>query len=198
VWSNCTSTGPTCVATSAAAGPVTYFVAGINQFGTGGAAGIIVTWAVAGGGGGGGPPGDFCSAFAKVNQVDIAWGDTSRKKTTDYGGFPQDAVLILAFTVPSSPGSYGTPGNTSMAEYQGPPAERHLTLSSSRCDFRNVDVTGIAGPVAAGGGTTPTIDWNVGGPPIGLVPGKTYYFNYRNIGCPVGNCEASTTVNWPH
>ena len=51
-WTGCTSTGATCTTTASATGAVTYDVAGINQFGKGSAAGVVVAWTAAGGGGG--------------------------------------------------------------------------------------------------------------------------------------------------
>ena len=85
-----------------------------------------------------------------------------------------------------------------MAEYRGPPNPRYLSVSLSRCDFRNPDPTGVNGPLDMVYGTAPLIQWNVGGAPLGLVPGRTYYFNFKNDGCAQGSCDASFGTNWPH
>jgi len=85
-----------------------------------------------------------------------------------------------------------------VAEYQGPPTPRHMTLSRSPCDFRPVDPTGENGPLAESGGTATLINWNVGAEPLALVAGETYYFNYRNTNCAQASCDASTSTNWPH
>jgi len=44
VWTNCTSSSSTCVASSASAGAVVYSVAGVNASGSGTAANVTVTW----------------------------------------------------------------------------------------------------------------------------------------------------------
>jgi len=196
-WAGCTGTGATCATTASATGAVTYYVSGINQFGKGPPAGVVVAWTAAGGGPPGGGGGNFCGQFSSVKNISIDWGDTKRYKTTEFGSFGADTVYVVSITVPSSPASYGTPGNMAWAEYNGPPTLRHLTLSKSACDFRDPDPTGNNGPFAAEAGTAPFIGWNVGAPPASLVPGQTYYFNIRNLNCG-GACEASTSVNWPH
>jgi len=206
VWSGCTSTTSTCTATASVTGSVTYYVSGVNQFGTGAAAGVIVAWTTAGGGGGGGGGGaGFCNQYSKVEQFSMAWGDSrTRYKTTDYGGFNDGTVVVASFTVPSSPASYATAGYSAWAEWGSPPTYRHLTLSKSPCDFRDPDGTGVNGPLAATAGTVPLINFNVGGPAgsgndstMSLVPGQTYYLNIRNLNCGGGSCDASTTMAWP-
>ncbi len=104
LWTNCTTspTSNTCTATATAAGGATYYVAGKNSFGTGSAAGIVVNWQPQGGGGGGG--GALCSAYRDVIIQPISWGDNSRMLTSVMGGFAAEGVIVLSFTVPSSPG----------------------------------------------------------------------------------------------
>ena len=71
VWTGCTSTGPTCVATAAAAGTVTYTVAGVNAIGKGAAAACSRQLA------GRRAPGarDFCGSYNNVIRTSVAWGD---------------------------------------------------------------------------------------------------------------------------
>jgi hypothetical protein len=203
VWTNCASTTSSCVATAAAAGAVTYYVAATNAFGTGPAAGVVVNWAPAGGGGGGGGGADFCGSYSNVLRTSVAWGDIARITTASLGGFSSDGVLVMAMTVPPSPSSYGQAGYTSLAEYGGPPALRHMTLSKAACDFRPYDPTGVNGPFGISYGKQVTIDWNVGTPPLSLVPGQTYYFSVRNtdfdgkFDCTQNFCDASISTNWP-
>jgi len=134
----------------------------------------------------------------------VNWGDTTRLKTSSLGGFGPNDIVVMSFTVPSSPASYTTPGYTSMAEFNGPPTIRQATLSASACDFRPYDPTGANGPLMVSSGTQVTIDWNVGAPPISLVPGHTYYFNYRNYdtnkggsSCSQSSCPAGFSTQWP-
>jgi len=186
-------------------------VIGYNSVGAGSDAGYTVTWQTGGGGGGGGGGGNggFCSQFSKVETFTMTWGDTTtRYKTADLGGFGQGTVVVGQFTVPSSPSSYANAGSDAWAEYGAPPTYRILTLSSSPCDFRNPDPTGVNGPLAGAAGTAPLINFNVGGSAssgstdttYALVPGQTYYFSIQNLNCPTGvSCDASTTVSqWPH
>ena len=194
VWAGCTSTTSTCTATASAPGAVTYYVSGVNQFGTGLPAGAIVAWTASGGGGGGGGA-NLCGPGQTLVEMPIAWGDYGRKVI---GQFTAETVIAMEFTVPASPASYGTAGNSSLAEYQGPPNLRYMSISESKCDFRNPDPTGKNGPLELVYGTAPLITWNVGAPPFALVPGRTYYINFKNDGCGQGNCGASTSTNWPH
>jgi hypothetical protein len=107
-------------------------------------------------------------------------------------------VFVVQLVVPSMPASYPAQGNTSFAEYNGPPTLRHMTLSNTPCDFRAPDATGVNGPFVATQGTATLINWNVGAPPVSLVPGSVYYFNALNLGCGQDFCEATTSTNWPH
>jgi len=198
VWTNCASTSSTCVATAAAAGAVTYGVAGVNSFGTGNVANVLVNWQSAGSGGT-----NFCGSYTNVVQTSVSWGDNSRMLTASMGGFKANGVIVVQFTVPSSPAGYTVAGNTSMAEYGEPATSRHMTLSKSACDFRTADSSGNNGPFAESYGTTVLIAWNVGSQPAALVPGQTYYFNFRNyygglgVSCFSTTCNASVQTNWP-
>ncbi|NUO50832.1 MAG: hypothetical protein HOV80_18420 [Polyangiaceae bacterium] len=129
---------------------------------------------------------------------EIPYNDYSRRTTGAQGGFPPDRIFVLPMTLAATPTSYPTLGNTSMAEYQGPPTMRHMTISRSPCDFRPVDPTGVNGPLAESAGTAALIGWNVGVEPLALVAGETYYFSYRNLNCAQASCDASTSTNWPH
>lgn len=73
-----------------------------------------------------------------------------------------------------------------------------MSLSKTPCDFRAPDVTGVNGPFAASSGSVVLVTWNVNASPLSLLPGQTYYFNFRNLSCGQDSCEASTTTNWPH
>jgi hypothetical protein len=204
-WTNCTSSTSTCGATATAAGAQTYYVAATNQFGTGAAAGVVINWQAAGGGGGGGG-GGLCSAYSNVITQPISWGDNGRYLTASMGGFSANGVIVFQFVVPITPTSYGTAGNTSIAEYAEPPTFRQMTLSKSACDFRPVDISGANGPLMMNLGNTALIDFNVGVKPVGLEPGQTYYMNFRNyspdlpgngVSCFYGTCNAAIVTNWP-
>ncbi len=204
MWTNCSasSSSSTCVASATAAGQVTYYVAAKNSYGTGTPAGIQVTWQAAGGGGGGGGA-DFCGAYPNVIRQTVQWGDYTRYTTGSLGGFTADGVLVFSVVVPPTPLAYDATGYTSLAEFQGPPALRTMTLSKSACDFRPVDPTGANGPYEVSYGKQVTIYWNVGNQPIALQPGQTYHFNVRNTD-PNGATDCSAVCNagisaiWPH
>jgi hypothetical protein len=165
------------------------------------AAGIPVTWQPSGGGGGGG--GDFCGSYPSVIRVQVDWGDYKRYTTGSLGGFDKDTVLVYSVVVPATPPSYSALGYTSLAEFQGDPAMRHMTLSKSACDFRPVDPTGANGPFEESFGKQVTIYWNVGAPPHTLEPGRTYHFSVRNRDYNGGTdcssvCNAGISTIWPH
>jgi hypothetical protein len=96
-----------------------------------------------------------------------------------------------------------------MAEFGEPATYRHMTLSKSKCDFRSTDPSGNNGPFATSFGNQVGISFNVGNQPVALVPGQTYYFNWRNWGayvnggtggvsCTTGaTCNAGFLTNWP-
>jgi hypothetical protein len=188
----CNASSATCMVSSSTAGNTRYIVSGINGVGTGPFVAIDVEWQNSAAFGG------FCGQYERIKKVVIPYGDSTRFTTDVYGGFTGETVFIFQVTVPGSPSSYATAGYTSLAEYRGPPAYRHMTLSKQPCDFRNPDPTGVNGPLGATSGTAVIIDWNVGALPIGLMPGQTYYFSVRNLGCGQDSCDASTSINWPH
>jgi len=187
------SASDTCNVTSNSAGNASYIVSGTNAAGTGPWVQSAVEWQSSPGS----RPG-FCGEYERVKFFTMPWGSLTRFTTAQYGGFTPETVFVMAMTVPSTPGTYSAPGNTSLAEYNGPPSYRHMTLSTTQCDFRAPDPTGMNGPLAANAGTVAYIPWNVGAAPAALVPGQTYYFSFRNMSCGQDSCEASTTTNWPH
>lgn len=187
------STTPNCTVSSFVTALTRYHVAGVNASGAGPVAEVQVEWR-------GNDPGytaGMCSQYPRAKLVSLPWGYGGRYTTIDDGGFPADMVLVFEMTVPSSPASYATAGYTSVAEYDGVPAQRHMTLSRTPCDFRDADPTGVNGPLAAAGGLTALIDWNVGAPPVALVAGQRYYFNIRNVVCGQLTCEAGFSTTWP-
>jgi hypothetical protein len=182
----------TCNVTSGSATLLRYIMTPTNSFGTGPWVEAGVEWQNSSAFGG------FCSEYARIKQISIPWGNTARFNTQDYGGFSPETVFVVQMVVPATPASYAAQGYTSFAEYNGPPTLRHMSLSSTPCDFRAPDPSGVNGPFVANQGTATLINWNVGAPPVSLVPGSVYYFNARNLGCGQGFCEATTSTIWPH
>jgi hypothetical protein len=183
---------PTCSVTSGSAALLRYIVTPANSYGTGPWVETGIEWQNSSAFGG------FCSQYARIKQISIPWGNTARFNTQDYGGFSPETVFVVQMVVPAAPATYAAGGYTSFAEYNGPPALRHMTLSSTPCDFRAPDPSGVNGPFAANQGTATIINWNVGAAPVSLVPGSVYYFNARNLGCGQSFCEATTSTTWPH
>jgi len=188
----CASGSATCNVTSSSAITARYIVTPSNSYGNGPWVQTDVEWQNSAAFGG------FCSQYGRIKQFSIPWGDGTRYNTANYGGFTPETVFVIAVSVPSSPASYSSPGYTSLAEFNGPPTYRHMTLSNTPCDFRDPDPSGVNGPYGASAGPATLINWNVGALPIGLIAGRTYYFNVRNLGCGQDNCEASTSTSWPH
>lgn len=195
-WTGCSSTGTTCTDGVSAAGSKRYSVVATNAMGNSAPVTATVDWQALPPPGGGG----MCSQFTNVLEYDLAWGSLYRYKTIEQPGrFTPTTAVVISITIPPTAATYRTQGYTSFAEWNGPPALRTMTLSREKCDFRAADPTGRSGPIAATGGLTPVINWNVGNGsgPSGLIPGQTYYFNLRNENCGQGSCDVSTTTNWP-
>jgi len=189
---SCAAASATCSVTSSVAGVARYIVSATNAYGTGPWTKVDVEWqnSVAFGG--------FCGQYARVKEFALPWGDPSRYTTAAYGGFTPETVIVMTMAVPGSPATYAAAGYTSLAEFNGPPAYRHMTLSTAPCDFRDPDPSGVNGPLAANAGVAVLINWNVGAAPVALVPGHTYYFNFRNLACGQDVCDAATSTTWPH
>ena len=197
-WTNCSSTSSTCNTTSTSAGTQNYAVVATNVVGAGQSASTSVTWQQSVG------PTDFCGQFSDTVRVTAAWGGMP-VYPQDYGGsFRANMVLVVALNVPGT-GSYGAPAFTSsVAEYQGPPTYRQVTLSRSPCDFRAYDPSGQSGPISIGYGNTASVSSSVGNG-LPMIPGQTYYINVRNYSPAIGaTCHQSTCnaivggFTWPH
>jgi hypothetical protein len=185
------SNAATCTVTSGSPGLLRYIVTPANSYGTGPWVETGVEWQNSAAFGG------YCSEYARIKLISIPWGNVGRLYTSDYGGFSAETVFVVRMVVPSTPASYAAAGYTTFAEFNGPPALRHMTLSSTPCDFRSPDPSGANGPFVATQGTSTLINWNVGAPPVSLVAGSVYYFNARNLSCGQDFCEAATETIWP-
>lgn len=189
----CSASSNTCTVTSSSSGIGRYIVQATNSIGTGPWVQAEVEWQD-------NPasrPG-FCGQYDRIKYITMPWGSVERFTTVAYGGFSPETVFVVSVTVPAAPAAYATAGITSLAEYNGPPALRQMSLSKSPCDFRTPDPSGANGPFAGDAGVAVILNWNVGAQPVGLQPGQTYYFNFKNNSCGQDFCEASTTTNWPH
>ena len=201
LWTNCSAStsSPTCQTSSTQVGIQNYSVTASNaQFGAGAPAQTQANWQPAVGGT------DFCGSYQNVVRLSKNWGDSSPIYTYTAGNFAANGVIVVSFVAGNGP-SYAFPGSTQVAEFNGVPTFRQITLSKSSCDFRTVDPAGTSGPYTmAQNSLSPQIFWNVGAPPASLVPGQRYYVNIRNwsdlIGqtCSVGSCNAIIQFNWPH
>jgi hypothetical protein len=173
-----------------------------NGLGSGQSAETTVTWSDAP------PPGaDFCSRYPGAVRHTFAYGGTNYIDTRQVGGWPADEVLVARFTTPSTP-LESVAGGVSLVEYDGPPTQRWMTLSTSACDFREGDPTGQRGPLAAAIGQTPSIASikSTYGAASGVVlrPNTTYYINVINrtyqgttSTCSLATCAARLTLSWP-
>lgn len=115
---------------------------------------------------------------------ELSFAAASSGPSSAVGGFGDGAVWLFKLTVP--PGTMPTTriGQFQVAEYQGQPTSRQLTLSRFPCDFRPVDVYGNNGPInASNNGTTAAIQFTVGvdrSMPGVMLAGTRYYFSARN------------------
>jgi hypothetical protein len=150
----------------------------------------------------------LCGAFSGgAIGTSKVWGDSVPIYPANYGGrLGPGATLYVAFRVPAAlPPASGLPGYIQVAEFQGPPAFRQITVSRFACDFRAVDPSGNNGPmVMVNNGLTPGLTFNVGrSPTTPITLGGTYYFNVRNYYPPIGdtcatsNCPVLVQFTWP-
>ena len=127
------------------------------------------------------PPVQACAGFQNVLSTTATWGQAASWKSSSYGAFGSGATTVWMFTmtVPAGTPASTVVGRFAISEYQAQATFRQMTISSTPCDFRKVDHTGAAGPLAVSNGTTATISYAVGGSG-GLVAGQTYYISARN------------------
>lgn len=195
VWTGCTSTSASCIASATVPGPVTYSAL-VNGTVT---ATATVNWQAEA------TAADFCSSYSNVTEQIKAWNSATPILTSAGLPFAADQVRSIRFEAPGTPASYAIPGSWTVTESGGPAVERHVTLSRSRCDFRDPDPTGVNGPYAAAYGTTASVAFNVGAGLAKLPPGYPYYLAVRNwdpntaaISCMAATCDAAFTPVWPH
>ena len=147
-------------------------------------------------------------------KADIGWGMGTTITTAPLGGFTAEGVFLGTIQVPAGATPGPNTGAVTVAEYQGPPTSRVVTLSTLPCDFRGLstgfptDPTGANNPIAWASGGTASAYFAVGaaiGKIPGLVPGKTYYVNVRNysvdlmaLSCvAMTKCDAIVALNPP-
>jgi hypothetical protein len=204
-WTNCSPAGSLCVAQSGAPGVQAYSVSGSNAGGTGPAASVNVNWQA----GIPVPPG-LCGQYPSYFFSDLGWVgmQINSHDYTDGAGFAWNGVWVIKISAPAN--AVGThPGRITVAEFDGPPTFRELTISRTPCDFRATDPTGNNGPILRDQGTAPTEYFVLGassGGTVGLAPGVDYYVSIRNwdaqsssISCDPAQlrCEAFFYVQLP-
>jgi hypothetical protein len=157
-------------------------------------AGAINYWATQPGACGSAPPPPTCGP--DTIYTTIQWDDYTRYETRNIAPFG-DNVWCIAFTIPSGT-TASTVGYGSVAEYDGQPWMREMTLSRTPCDFRPADPTGANGPYQWSVGKQATIYWGVERDPIALQAGETYYFSIRNQQPTEGRIlPAGFSIIWP-
>ena len=189
VWTNCSSSTSTCIATSQTVSPQNYDAKAANSLGTGAASPpVTLNWQQSQGGA------DFCGSYSGVLRGSADWHGTHRVLSANLGNFQAASVAAISFVVPNqASGSF----QASVVEYVDAPTARHVTLSRNACDFRDLDPTGVNGPLSADPGAGPS--QVVGGSlDTGqLTPGQTYYINVRNWSIFLGNtCTSGYPCNF--
>lgn len=193
-WSSpsCSSSSATCQLSSTSTGPASYTVGATNVIGAGAPSQpVSVTWTTP-------PPGgaDYCGAYSDVVEVALPWGGTV--DTSRVGGMRPDTVIVGRLTVPAG---VPTTGQVRFVEYVDGQADRVMSLSTSKCDFRGfvagaasqTDPTGTNYPMKWSNDINPQILFGYAGQPQ-LQAGRTYYFNIRNVNwvTGAGSCFKST------
>jgi len=128
----------------------------------------------------------------------ITWGQSASWLSQSSGAFGNNTVWLFQLTVASNTPPSTTYGSFTVTEAQGNnTVTRQVTVSSTPCDFRPMDVTGATGPQTMSIGSTARVLYGVGTPSfydllIGNAPlaAGTYYISVRNYSC--GNtCSSS-------
>lgn len=202
-WTNCASGTRVCKVRGTAAGLQTYQMVAVNAGGSSVPVTANVNWAAS-------PlplPG-FCAQEGSLLFSDVGSDhETVHSAYAESPGFAWNGAWAIRFTVPATAHA-GQSGFGQAAEYDGPPTFRELTISTTACDFRASDPTGVNGPFARNFGVTPNIYFDIGASTpgsLGLSPGGTYYVNIRNryvdgtASCPAvqGRCDALAAVRLP-
>lgn len=208
---NFTWTGPCganttrCYAFVTAPGTRTYQLVAANAAGSSAPVSVSVDWQSSA------PPAPgSCGAFPSGLQTNLGYASTALFSTwyTEEPAFAWNGVWTVRFSVPPVVVSTAT-GRVIMSEFNGPPTQREVTISTVACDFRPTDPTGVNGPVARATGSAPGIFFAVATPQLGLprlLPGQTYYVSARNwsvesgtITCPAspGRCDAQIELQLP-
>ena len=87
---------------------------------------------------------------------------------------------MVSFTVPSSPAALRTRGQHEHRRVRRAADAAAHDAVEERLRLPHPDPTGANGPFDVSNGKQATIYWNVGTQPAALMPGQTYYFNFRN------------------
>lgn len=200
-WTNCDSTTSRCTATSASAGAQTYSVVASNLGGSSPPASVTLNWVAA-------PPSgpDFCGSYPSVLLSSVGWLDTAvySSNYTTPPGFAGNGVWAIRVKVPSGATATRT-GRVAVAEFNGPPTDREVTVSRFACDFRAVDPSGGSGPLGFADGSSVTLGLALGASSAGiagLTPGVSYYINIRNrrngqLTCNQDRCDALMDLRIP-
>ncbi|MEP7098605.1 MAG: hypothetical protein ABI748_13165 [Dokdonella sp.] len=174
-------------------------VATSNSAGFGNSSTAIVTIGNAGGGGTGLAN---CAAqgltVIPANAANVTWGlplnDPNPSRSSSAGQFDSGArtAWVFKMTVPGNAGFNGY-GRFTISEFADPPTPRQISISTTACDFRPRDITGVSGPLAmCSDGQTCEVYYGVTGPSssaAGLTPGQTYYISARNWQSSGNSCD---------
>jgi hypothetical protein len=179
-WTGCRSGTATCLVRGTVPGTQVYSVVASNAGGASAPASGTVNWQS----GASTPPG-FCGQYPSFLYSALDWASVNvyTSSYVDLPAFAWNGVWVIKFTVDPN-AVRGTGGRLSVSEFAGPSTSRDSTLSSSACDFRTTDRTGVNGPLSRSNGSTTTNDFVIGSPTgstPGLQPGQTYYLNVRNV-----------------
>jgi len=118
-----------------------------------------------------------------ANGVTAPWATGGSWQSSQNGSFGDNTVWL--FQITAGGGASATMGRFTVSEYQGPITSRQMTISSTPCDFRKKDYTGLNGPLSVSNGTTAEIYYGVCTPQLFggtacMAPGQVYYVSVRN------------------
>jgi hypothetical protein len=165
---------------------------------------VTVNVSSGGGGGGGGSIASCTNAGYTVlggAPINITWGQSM---SANSGPFGNSQVWLFSLTVPQGTPQTSAIGYFNVVENGGSPTTRQMFVSTTPCDFQDLDAT-------ASQGVTATVYYNTVLPTAhnggykNLVPNTTYYITVRNFDyqsnlgtCPSNNCFAIMNAQPQH
>lgn len=143
--------------------------------------------------------------------INVDWGTAPSLFSSSSGNFGDGTKWVWLFKITPPAGTPTTSllgmGRFVVSEFGQTPTDRQMSISTTPCDFRRTDLTGLNnGPLAQIIGQTASLMYGVNAPNkswAGMTAGTTYYVSVRNYkatgitSCSSSSCNALMNVAPP-